>query len=61
MIHLLLLLAGWLICCVLLLLLLVCLCASRCQVLLDDASPEMKGKMISTLLYVHGAWAKAGL
>lgn len=33
----------------------------RCQVLLDDASPEMKGKMISTLLYVHGAWAKAGL
>ncbi|WIA17798.1 hypothetical protein OEZ85_009310 [Tetradesmus obliquus] len=33
----------------------------RCQVLLDDATPEMKDKMVSTLLYVHGAWAKAGL
>jgi hypothetical protein len=30
-------------------------------VLLDDATPEMKGKMVDTLMYVHSAWAKAGL
>lgn len=33
----------------------------RCQVLLDDATPEMKTKMVDTLLYVHSAWAQAGL
>eukprot|EP00882_Tetradesmus_deserticola_P002491 GHRQ01002652.1.p2 GENE.GHRQ01002652.1~~GHRQ01002652.1.p2 ORF type:complete len:183 (+),score=42.56 GHRQ01002652.1:350-898(+) len=33
----------------------------RCQLMLDDATPEMQGKMVDTLLYVHSAWTQAGL
>ncbi|KAF8070907.1 atpaf1 [Scenedesmus sp. PABB004] len=33
----------------------------RCQSTLDSACPDMKTKMVDTLLYVHHAWSSAGL
>ncbi|KAF8055389.1 hypothetical protein HT031_006756 [Scenedesmus sp. PABB004] len=33
----------------------------RCQHMLSAAEPAMQGKMLDTLIYVHRAWANAGL